>query len=611
MKSFFVTTPIYYVNGEPHLGTIYTTIAADIIARYKRFNNKKVFFLTGTDEHGEKVEQSAQKKGVSVKKYVDEMSSAFKEAFKKMNISYDRFIRTTDEDHIKTATAFYKQVFKKGDIYKGEYEGWYCVSCETFWTEKELLNNTCPDCGKKVKILKEETLFFKQSKYQKKLIEYINKHPDFIQPKIRRNEIISFLKKPLKDLSISRTSFTWGIPVPGEKKHVIYVWFDALINYLTASGYPKKGYTNIWPPDIQFMGKEITRFHCITWPIMLMSAGLELPRKVFGHGWWTLNAKKMSKSIGNVICPDKLCDKYNVPVDCVRYVLFKQMPFGSDGDFNESIFVEKVNNELGSELGNLVSRSLALFQRYNNSVVPKGEVDKKLQESYKKVLESYHKFMEDLDYYNALNSAFDFVRAANKYIADEEPWKLTRKEDNDKLMSVLFNLAQSLNIISALIYPFMPETSGKIDEQLSVKKDYNKGFKNVKPGAKTVKRDILFPKIEKIVEEKPAQELEHASFEDFKKLDIRTGTIIEVSELTDKLYRIKVKADKERTVVSGIRKYYSKKELLNKKVVILINLEPKKIMGVLSEGMILAAEKNNRVVLLSPDKDIYDDARVL
>ncbi len=609
MKNFFVTTPIYYVNGDPHLGTIYTTVAADVIARYKRFNNYNVLFLTGTDEHGEKAEISAEKASISTKKYVDEMSKRFKEAFKQMNISYDKFIRTTDEDHERACISFYKTVFKKGDIYKGFYEGWYCVSCESFYNERDLIERKCPDCGKSVKLIKEETLFFKQSKYQKRLINHIKENPDFIQPKTRRNEVLSFLKKPLRDLSISRTSFKWGIKVPGEKNHILYVWFDALINYLTATGYPKKSYTKWWPADVQFMGKDIIRFHSITWPIMLMSAGLKLPKKVFGHGWWTIDAQKMSKSVGNVIYPDKLCKKYNTSIDAVRYVLFKQMPLGNDGDFSDEIFIERVNNELASELGNLVSRSLTLLQKYTNHKVPRGIINKELHKKYKKILSKYHESMEKLDYYTALNLTFEFIHYVNKYLADEEPWKLKKSEEK-QLHSILYNLAQCLNCISALIYPFMPGTSAKIDEQFSAKKDYNQCFNKVKPGIITVKGEMLFPKIEKIIEEE-SENHERISYDDFKKLEIRTGTIIEVNDLTDKLYRVRVKADRERTIVAGLKKYYTKRELLKKKVIILINLEPKKIKSVLSEGMILAAEKNNRVVILTPDKDIYDNAVIL
>lgn len=603
MKTFFVTTPVYYVNGEPHVGTLYTTIAADVVARYKRLNKYKVFFLTGTDEHGEKAEQSAKNAGISVKKYVDKMSARFKTAFDKMNISYDRFIRTTDKDHIKTVTEFYKKVLKKGDIYKGFYEGLYCVSCETFWTEKELIKKCCPDCGKKVKKLKEETYFFKQSKFQKKIINHINKNPEFIQPKSRRNEIVSFLKKPLKDVSITRTSFKWGITAPNDKKHIIYVWFDALINYLTAG---KK----LWPADVQLMGKEITRFHCITWPAMLFSAGLKLPKKVFGHGWWTVDGKKMSKSIGNTVYPYELCKKYNVPIDTIRYMLFRQMPFGTDGDFSEKIFIERVNNELASDLGNLITRCLTMFKRYSNCKVPKGIVDKELNTKYKLLLKKYHKQMTDLDYYAALNSTSYFVHAVNKYIADNEPWKLA-KTNTKMLNNILYNLAQSINCISCMIYPFMPQSSEKIDKQLGEKKDYNITFKKVKVKTKTKKGELLFPKIEQEKTIKKETNSKFVKYEDFKKLDFRTAVIKKAEKLSDKLYKLIVMADKKRTLVAGIAKYYTEKELIGKKIVMLINLEPRKIHGVLSEGMMLAAEKGKKVVLLTTDKEISENAQIL
>jgi len=480
------------VNGDPHIGTLYTALAADIIARYKKLNGKKVFFLTGTDEHAEKVEEAAKKSGVKTEKYVDLMSKRFKEAFKSMNVSYDRFIRTTDNDHVKTVLEFYKKVYNKGDIYKGFYEGWYCVSCETFWTEKELKDCKCPDCGKSVKMLKEETYFFKQSKYQKEIIKHIRDNPDFIKPKARKNEILSFLKQPLRDLSITRTTFKFGIPVPGDEKHVLYVWFDALINYLTAAGYPGKKYTNLWPANFQLMGKEIIRFHCITWPAMLLSAGVELPETIFAHGWWTVEGKKMSKSVGNVVHPAEFCRKHKVPVDTMRYFLFRQMPFGSDGDFSEAQFIERVNNELASELGNLVSRSIVLIDKYSNSEVPAGIADVKLKNKYAQMLKNYHSEMNKLDYYNALNTVFKFVHLVNKYISDKEPWKLS---DGGELHNVLFTLAQCINAVSCLIYPFMPETSEEIDTQLGKGKGYNKNFDNIKRNVKIKKGKILFPRI--------------------------------------------------------------------------------------------------------------------
>jgi methionyl-tRNA synthetase len=356
--------------------------------------------------------------------------------------------------------------------------------------------------------------------------------------------------------SISRTSFKWGIKVPGEKNHIIYVWFDALINYLTAINYPKKNYKNYWPVNIHLMGKEIIRFHCVTWPAMLLSAGLKLPKKIFAHGWWTINAKKMSKTIGNVVYPDKLCEKYKVPIDCIRYTLFKQMPFGNDGDFSEEAFVERVNNELADLLGNLISRSMTLFKKYSNSKVPKGKKDNEIIKEQKKALEDYHERMNNLDYYSALSTIFEFIQILNKYISDKEPWKLIKK-DKKELNNVLYNIAQAINSISCLIYPFMPETSEKIDSKLGTKKDYNTKFNNVKVGTKTKKEKILFPKIELIKKKEKKKEIqEFINFEDFKKLNMRVGTIKEVSKLTDKLYKIIVKADKERTIVSGIRKYY-------------------------------------------------------
>ncbi len=601
MKKFFVTTPIYYVNGDPHVGTIYTTVAADIIARYMRFNNRDVFFLTGTDEHGEKVQQAAEKKGMTPQEYVDMMSARFKEAFKKMNISYDRFIRTTDEDHIKTATEFYKKVYDNGDIYKGEYEGWYCVSCETFWTEKDLKEGRCPDCGKEVKKIKEESYFFRQSKYQKRIIEHIKNNPEFIEPESRRNEILAFLKKPLKDLSISRSTFKWGIPLPNDSKHIMYVWFDALTNYLTACKYPSKEYKNMWPADIHLMGKEITRFHCITWPAMLMSAGVELPKKIFGHGWWTVEGEKMSKSKGNVIYPNELCEKYNLSVDAIRYVMFKQMPFGNDGDFSEKIFVDRVNNELAAELGNLIMRAVVMVKRYSKGVVPKGKAYEEIVKLTKDVVDKYKKSMEKLDYYNALTITFDYIHKINKFISEEQPWKM---DDKTKLNNFIYTLTQTINTISGLIYPFMPDTSDKIDEQIGTKRSYNLELNNVKEGTKIKQGRALFPKVEYKKEEGLI------TIDEFRKAKMRTGTIVSVEEFNDRIYKLKVMADKERTVLAGLRKFYKKEELLNKKVIIVINLKPKVIDGVKSEGMLLAAEKKGIVSLLMPDKEIKNNAKV-
>lgn len=493
MKTFYITTPIYYVNGDPHVGTIYTTLAADVLSRYKKLNNIKVFFLTGTDEHGEKAELAAKKAGMKTKEFVDKMAPRFKKAFKAMNVDYDRFIRTTDKDHLKEVEYFYKQVYKKGDIYKGFYEGLYCVPCETFWTEKELINGSCPTCNREVKKLKEETLFFKQSKYQNNIIKHIKNNPDFIQPETRQNEILSFLKQPLRDVSISRTTFKWGVPVPDEPNHVLYVWFDALTNYLTGAGYPKKDYKTTWPADVHFVGKDIIRFHCVTWPAMLLSAGLKLPKTIFANGFYTSEGEKMSKSKGNVVHPAEFCKKHEVPIDTIRYFLFRQMPFGSDGDFSEAQFVERVNNELASELGNLLSRSLALIEKYNNGNVKEGKISNELKNDYNKILKKYHDCMKKIDYYNSLNHTFKFIHFVNKYIAEKEPWKI---KDKNELNNVLYNLAQSINAISCLIYPFMPETSKEMDKQLGVEKNYNENFNNVRGGVKVKRGRILFPRIE-------------------------------------------------------------------------------------------------------------------
>ncbi|VVB75849.1 Methionine--tRNA ligase [Candidatus Tiddalikarchaeum anstoanum] len=606
---FYVTTPIYYVTDKPHIGSAYPTIAADILARYNKINGSDVFFLTGSDEHGEKLQIAAEKNNVEPQKFVDEISQKFKVAWKKLNIEYNRFIRTSDPDHIKKCQEFYKKVYDKGDIYKGTYEGLHCIPCEAYWTKIQAPNNICPDCKRELKLMKEESYFFKLGKYQDKIIEHIKKNPNFIQPETRRNEILSFLKQPLQDLSISRTNIKWGIPVPNDPKHVLYVWFDALINYLTAVDNDKL--KAFWPPNLHIVGKEITRFHCITWPGMLLAAGYELPKTIFGHGWWTANGEKMSKSKGNVFDPIEMADKYGV--DAFRYFLFRQMPFGSDGDFSEAALVERLNNELGSEIGNLVTRTMKMLQLFANSCVPKSKPDSSLLKSYKLILSEYKESMAKYDLFNALNKVMEFDHLMNKYITNNEPWSLAKK-DKVKLEEVLFNISQAINALSCLLYPFMPDTSKKIDSAINIEKSYNEDFGNVKPGTKFNAPIILFQKVEKkvnheIVDEK--KKTGSVSFDDFKKIDIRTGVIKQVEKLTDKLYKLKVLADKERTIVSGIAEFYTDKELLNKKIVLITNLEPKQIKGVLSEGMVLAAEKDGKVVLLTTDKEVGENAEVL
>jgi methionyl-tRNA synthetase len=483
-KKFYVTTPLYYVNDVPHIGHAYTTIVADILARWHRLKGEEVFFLTGTDEHGEKVEEAAKKVGKEPKEFVDEIAKVFAKTWKKLNISNDDFIRTTEKRHEEIVIGLIKKIHENGDIYKGEYEGWFCVPCETFWTDIQLKNGKCPECGRDVQKIKEESYFFKLSKYQKKLLEFYEKNPDFLSPTTRANEIINRVKEGLKDLCITRTSLKWGISFPLDEKYVIYVWIDALINYISALDWSSKKFEGFWPADVHLIGKEINWFHSVIWPALLFSAGLEPPKKVFSHGWWTINGQKMSKSLGNIINPVYLAEKYSI--DALRYFLVKEVPFGEDGDFSEKALISRINGELVADLGNLVYRVLSLAERFGGEIEGEAELDKKLD------LKKIGNHMEKLELHNALNEIWNFVRATNKYINEKEAWKLEGKE----LGQVIYNLLESLRVIAILIFPFMPSTAEKINEQLGVKKGLFKDCKFKKFKGKIKKGEYLFKKVE-------------------------------------------------------------------------------------------------------------------
>lgn len=488
-KKFYITTPIYYVNDVPHIGHAYTTIIADILARWHRLRGEDVFFLTGTDEHGEKVENAARKAGKSPKEFVDEIVKKFLEVWKKLNISYDDFIRTSEKRHEKVVVELIKKIFANGDIYKGEYEGWYCTPCETFWTEIQLIDGKCPECGREVKKVKEEAYFFRLSKYQKKLLEFYEKNPNFLSPKFRAKEILNRVKGGLKDLCITRTTVKWAIPFPLDKKHFLYVWIDALTNYISALGWPEgEKFKKFWPADVHLIGKEINWFHSVIWPAILFSAGIEPPKMVFAHGWWTVEGQKMSKSLGNVIDPIEISEKYSV--DALRYFLVREVPFGEDGDFSEKALIARINGELVADLGNLIYRVLSLVEKFEEE--PKEFKGKKeLEERLN--LSAIEKFFENLELYKALEEIWSFIRATNKYINEKEPWKLRGEE----LRNVLYNLLEACRVISILIYPFMPQTAEKICEQLGTKigswKDikFREAFKE-----KVKKGEYLFKKIE-------------------------------------------------------------------------------------------------------------------
>jgi methionyl-tRNA synthetase len=505
-KNFYVTTPIYYVNDVPHIGHAYTTLACDVIARYKRARGFNVFFLTGTDEHGQKVEAAAKANGETPLELADRVVKRFAGLWEKLNISNTDFIRTTQERHKAAVQKQFEAIEATGDIYLGEYEDWYCTPCETFWTETQMLDGNCPDCGRPTTKLKEESYFFRMSKYQDQLLEYIEEHPDFIQPKSRRNEILSFIREGLRDLSISRTSFSWGIPVPGNEKHVIYVWFDALHNYISALGFPedKAGdFATFWPGN-HIIGKDILRFHAVYWPTFLMAAGLPLPKKVFAHGWWTVEGQKMSKSLRNVVEPNMLIDKYGV--DAIRYFLLREVPFGLDGDFSHSALVHRINSDLANDLGNLVSRSTAMLSKYFGGTLPAAgetnDTDKAFIELFATNIAKVDKLIDEMAFNKTLMAIWELISAGNKYIDESAPWTLAKDpEQQERLATVLYNLLESIRLIALLVAPFMPDTGQKILALLgcdssNLQLEEQDQWGGLKAGSAIAKTKPLFPRIE-------------------------------------------------------------------------------------------------------------------
>jgi len=608
-KKFYITTPIYYPNDIPHIGHAYTTIAADVLARYHKLKGEEVFFLTGTDEHGKKIEQVAKDHNKKPKEFVDELAPKFKEAWKKLDIEYDRFIRTTDKDHEKVVQEVLDKCYKNGDIYKGFYEGWYCTPCEAYYTEKDLINeNECPIHKTKIEKLKEESYFFKLSKYEKKLLDFYKKNPDFILPASRKNEVTNRVKDGLKDLSISRTSFDWGIALPFDKKHVCYVWFDALFNYYSGTKGNSGKYEKFWPANVHLIGKDILWFHAVYWPAFLMSAGFkekDLPKTIFAHGWWTFDKEKISKSRGKVINVDELISIAGV--DAARYFLFREAVFGEDGDFSRTALIKRFNNELADKLGNLVSRVGSLIEK-NGVKKCENKLLKKL--NHKKIDKHYEKY--ELD--KALQEIFSFIDVCNEYVQNKRPWGIDAK-DKEK---VLFELKESILVISDLLYPFIPNSASKIKKQFTAK-NITKGevlFKKIEDKF-AKEKETLQEKVNKSPKIEGIMTLGEVDFSDWTKLDLRVAKILESSDIegADKLYKLSLDVGKEigrRTICAGIKQYYSKKELEGKKIILFVNLKPRMMKGIESQGMLLAAgnEDHSKVILISPEKDIEVGSKV-
>ena len=658
-NKFYITTPIYYPSGNFHVGHCYCTVIADVIARYNRLAGKDTFFLTGTDEHGQKIQRKAKELNITPKEYVDNIVKDSKELWETLDISYDKFIRTTDEQHKECVKKIFKKLYDQGDIYLSSYEGKYCTPCESFFTDSQLVDGKCPDCGRDVEIVKEESYFFKLSKYEKKLKEFFKENPDFLEPETRKNEMFnSFIDKGLEDLCVSRTTFDWGIKVDFNPKHVVYVWIDALSNYISALGYltdNDKLFKKFWPADLHLVGKEITRFHSIIWPALLMALDLPMPKKVYGHGWLMVNGKKISKSFGNYKDPREYIKYSNV--DSLRYYLLKEIKLGIDGNFDEEMYIQKINSDLSNDLGNLVSRTIAMSEKYNNGYISKSsylneidtEYDIDMKNFVKENIEKYVIFMEQNRPDLAIDFAMKIVSKSNKYIDLNEPWNLAKDElKKERLKKVLYILSENIRIAAVLLKPYMTTIPNKILGQLGIDINNNdlvmlsslNEYGKIEDNTVCKKTENLFPRIdvkevlkgEKVEENKKANEevikevktenkkdqevteKGYITIDDLDKVELKVGQIktVERIEKADKLYKLAVDVGEEnlRTIVSGIVPYYTQEELLNKKIVVVTNLKPVKLRGILSNGMLLAAGDNDVVSLLTVDKLINNGENI-